>query len=525
MNKTLLALLIASATTAANAQTTAINAAAKSGAAVQVEETLVFGRGETRQVHVLGTEELAEYPAGISPLKAVEKLPGVNFQSADPYGAYEWSTRIVVRGFGQNQLGFTLDDVPLGDMSYGNHNGLHISRAIISENIGAAALSQGAGSLAAASTSNLGGTLEFTSLDPATEFAAHVDGSVGSDAAQRAFVRIDSGEFGGAGTRLFVSYVDQTTDKWKGDGEQEQEALNFKVVQPLGEATLTGFYSFSDRAEIDYQDLSLEMIGRLGRDWDNYGNDYARAIAAAQGPIPLGADDRILLVGDSLMQGLAPHLITNLKRKYKVEAMDLSKHSTGLTYPAFFDWPATVEDAFELEDYSVVIVFLGANDPWDMTIQGRYIRFGSEPWAAVYRERVARIINTAAAHRARLVWLGVPPLGREDLVGKASKLNAIYAEEADKMPLFARFVPTDATLTADGSSFTKFLELPDLGSVMVRTDDGVHFTTQGHRLLANLTLTQFGAARAAEKPVEDAASTTGGTDTDTIAPNNKITQR
>lgn len=283
MNKTLLALLIASVTSVANAQTTAINAAAKSGGSTQVEETMVFGRGETRQVHVLGPAELAEYPAGTSPLKAVEKLPGVNFQSADPYGAYEWSTRIVVRGFGQNQLGFTLDDVPLGDMSYANHNGLHISRAIISENIGAAALSQGAGSLAAASTSNLGGTLEFTSLDPATEFAAHVDGSLGSDSAQRAFVRVDSGEFGSAGTRLFLSYVDQTTDKWKGDGEQQQEALNFKIVQPIGEAKLTGFYSYSDRAERDYQDMSLEMISRLGRDWDNYGSDYARAIAAAQG--------------------------------------------------------------------------------------------------------------------------------------------------------------------------------------------------------------------------------------------------
>lgn len=283
MNKTLLALLIAAAAGAVNAQTTAINTSAAGGAATQVEETLVFGRGETRQVHVLGAAELAEYPAGTSPLKAVEKLPGVNFQSADPYGAYEWSTRIVVRGFGQNQLGFTLDDVPLGDMSYANHNGLHISRAIISENIGAVALSQGAGSLAAASTSNLGGTLEFTSLDPATEFAAHVDGSVGSDSAQRAFVRIDSGEFGGAGTRLFLSYVDQATDKWKGDGEQQQEALNFKVVQPLGEANLTGYYSYSDRVENDYQDMSLEMIDRLGRDWDNYGADYARAIAAAQG--------------------------------------------------------------------------------------------------------------------------------------------------------------------------------------------------------------------------------------------------
>lgn len=249
------------------------------------------------------------------------------------------------------------------------------------------------------------------------------------------------------------------------------------------------------------------------------------AIAAAQGPILLDADDRILLVGDSLMQGLAPHLITQLKRKYKVESMNLSKHSTGLTYPAFFDWPATVEDAFELEDYSVVIVFLGANDPWDMTIQGRYIRFGSEPWTRVYRERVARIINTAAQHRARLIWLGVPPLGREDLVGKAPTLNAIYAEEADKMPLFARFVATDPSLTADGSSFTRFLDVPDRGNVMVRTDDGVHFTTQGHRLLANLTLTQFGAAPPAEKPVEDTLNATGNTNTDHTSTHNKITQR
>jgi hypothetical protein len=60
---------------------------------------------------------------------------------------------------------------------------------------------------------------------------------------------------------------------------------------------------------------------------------------------------------------------------------------------------------------------------------------------------------------------------------------------------------------------------------MVRTDDGVHFTTQGHRLLANLTLTQFGAAQPAEKPVEDAANATDGTDNGNTATNNKITQR
>ena len=81
--------------------------------------------------------------------------------------AHEGALRISVRGFNQNQLGFTLDDVPLGDMSYGNLNGLHISRAIIDEDMGRITLSQGTGSLETASTSNLGGTVQVFSGDPA----------------------------------------------------------------------------------------------------------------------------------------------------------------------------------------------------------------------------------------------------------------------------------------------------------------------------------------------------------------------
>ena len=98
----------------------------------------------------------------------------MNFQAADPYGSYEWAVRISVRGFNQNQLGFTLDDIPLGDMSYGNWNGLHISRAITDENIGRIVLSQGTGSLETASNSNLGGTHSVLLLRPLRQ--AHPDG-------------------------------------------------------------------------------------------------------------------------------------------------------------------------------------------------------------------------------------------------------------------------------------------------------------------------------------------------------------
>lgn len=246
----------------------------------------------------------------------------------------------------------------------------------------------------------------------------------------------------------------------------------------------------------------------------------AEALAAANAPIALQTGDRILLVGDSLMQGVAPHVITALKRNYQVESMDISRHSTGLTYPAFFDWPATVKAAFELESYQAVIVFLGANDPWDMTLQGKYVRFGSERWKEVYSARVKQIIQTAAEHSARLVWLGAPPMGREDLLGKEPLLNEIYADEAAKYPLLARFVATSPSLTTDGSSFTKFLELPERGSVMVRTDDGVHFTPQGQKLLAKLALAQFTRAPQpkAEPQAEPGATPANSTPTATPAP-------
>ena len=251
--------------------------------ASQLEEVVIFARGVARQQQQVTAEQIDYLPAGTSPLKAIEKLPGVNFQSADPFGAYEWSTRIVVRGFNQNQMGFTLDGVPLGDMSYGNHNGLHISRAVPSEDVGRVSLSQGAGALGTASTSNLGGTLEFFTLDPASDFGARVDLTGGSDSTRRIYGRFDTGALGGNGPRISLSAVDGTTDKWKGSGEQQQRMYSLKAAQPIGETgSVTAYYNYSDRAERDYQDLSFDIIRRRGEDWDNWAPDWTAAVAAAR---------------------------------------------------------------------------------------------------------------------------------------------------------------------------------------------------------------------------------------------------
>ena len=273
------------ASAAAVAISLAAGAAAQDTPAALVDETgadiVVVGTGQTRQVQVLDSRDIALQVPGVSPLKAIDKLPGVNFQSADPFGNYEWSARISIRGFNQNQLGFTLDGVPLGDMSYGNHNGLHISRALISENTGRVEVAQGAGALSAASSSNLGGTIEFFTRAPKDEFAVEANGTYGSSDTFRGFARVDTGAAGDTGPRASLSYAFQTADKWKGDGKQRQHQVNARVEQALEDGKLFASLNFSDRRENDYQDLSLAMINRLGYDWDNFAKNWDLAVQVA----------------------------------------------------------------------------------------------------------------------------------------------------------------------------------------------------------------------------------------------------
>jgi iron complex outermembrane receptor protein len=242
-------------------------------------DIVVFGKGETRQVQEVGAADVQILTPGSSPIRAIEKLPSVNIQASDPFGNYEWSTRVTIRSFNQSQLGFNLDGIPLGDMQYGNYNGLHVSRAVSPENISTVRVSQGAGSIGTQSTNNLGGTIEYFSMDPLDHFAADASATYGSNNTMRGFVRANVGSPGSF--RGYVSYGYGSTDKYKGYGKQEQHVINAKGVLPVGTGQIEGWFSYSDRREQDYQDMSLAMLKRLGYKSDNISSDYGLAIRLA----------------------------------------------------------------------------------------------------------------------------------------------------------------------------------------------------------------------------------------------------
>jgi iron complex outermembrane recepter protein len=292
-------------------------AQAQQAAPTELETVTISGRGETRQVSRLSKEDLQQTVAGTSPIKALAKLPGVNFSSPDAQGNYEWGSRISIRGFSQNQLGFTLDDVPLGDMSYRNFNGLHISRAISSENIGRVIVSQGTGALGVASTSNLGGALQFYSADPADKRTVSLEQTFGENSNLRSFGRYDSGLIGDS-TKFALSVTRQNQDKWKGEGEQRHLQFNSKLVTRFNDAKLSAFYNWSDRREVDYMDQSKDSIKRLGYNWDYYAPNWQAAINAANGVYAKGetsADDAYFngsgLRADHLLGGTLDYYVND----------------------------------------------------------------------------------------------------------------------------------------------------------------------------------------------------------------------
>jgi hypothetical protein len=215
----------------------------------QPGDIIISGR-QTRTAVTLQGSEIQKILPGISPLKAIQTLPGVLYITADPWGYNEQNAQIFIHGFAANQLGYTMDGIPLGDQSYGNYNGLSPQRAVISENVGRVVVATGAGDLATASNSNLGGTIETFSSSPLETLGIQAAQTIGSYSTSRTFVRIDSGAFGPGGNNSgYISAARQDARAWDFKGKQGGYQANAKFVHDSKFGKLTLYFDYNDMTQ------------------------------------------------------------------------------------------------------------------------------------------------------------------------------------------------------------------------------------------------------------------------------------
>lgn len=224
----------------------------------------------------------------------------------------------------------------------------------------------------------------------------------------------------------------------------------------------------------------------------------ASAVAAAsevgqpenQDGIQLQAGDKVLFAGDSIMQGIAPHLQKWLKSQYQVDSINLSKQSTGLAYPKLFDWPATIEQTFANDkNVKLLIILVGANDPWDfpdpVTPKGvPYLKFQTPAWEKVYLERVNRIVQAADKAGAKIIWLGIPHMKRSVLNEQMNYLDKLLTTELHQTKSNVLWLNI-RDLLSDGEKVYRDTIVLDGTPVKIRTPDGIHFTVRGQQFMAD----------------------------------------
>lgn len=194
---------------------------------------------------------------------------------------------------------------------------------------------------------------------------------------------------------------------------------------------------------------------------------------------------RVFFAGDSMMQGVAPHLAARLRREYGLTSVDLSRQSTGLAYPKAFNWPATIAQTLETQpNIKLLVIFLGPNDPWDMPSGqgGQYLRYASPDWEQLYRSRIREIIQSAQNRHVDLIWVGPPNMRRRDLSSKVSYLSELY--ESEVLEAGEVFLSSNQVLKYLDAAYSDYMGDGSLKQKM-RSGDGVHFTPTGQRTLAD----------------------------------------
>lgn len=203
----------------------------------------------------------------------------------------------------------------------------------------------------------------------------------------------------------------------------------------------------------------------------------------------LNSGDEVFFVGDSLMQGVAPHMANTLRKRYNLKSVNLSRQSTGLAYPSFFNWPKTVQSTLQANPrIRLMVVFLGPNDPWDMP-QGKgkpFLRFRTPAWEQAYRQRIDGILDQARLHGVQVIWVGPPNMQQARLSTAMTYLSGLYRQQV--LSHGQSYVSANAALGYRADEFAYGVQNAQGGQTRIRADDGIHFTIPGQKLIANQVL-------------------------------------
>ena len=214
-----------------------------------------------------------------------------------------------------------------------------------------------------------------------------------------------------------------------------------------------------------------------------------------------GAKAKVAFVGDSLVQqyyaGVRRLTATNACLKSHLDLGNFSKPATGLANAAYFNWQQEVVRVTESYRPTLTVISIGMNDRLGITGLGaRVVMRGTPAWTEQYRERIMTFIQSAAAHNAIVLFVGMPIMRQNIFNADMMEENRLYAEVVAKLgSRNVRYIEP-WKLNASGPDVYAAVAPVNGRNAQIRSSDGMHFAAAGEELLAAYVLPKIIAALA-----------------------------
>ncbi len=214
-------------------------------------------------------------------------------------------------------------------------------------------------------------------------------------------------------------------------------------------------------------------------------------------PFPTGDRYRIVVIGDSLADGLWGGLYRTFEDDATLEFINRAKPSSGLARTDNYDWNAELDKLFKDETYQIAVVMFGANDAQGIRKGKESFKLGTEGWRDAYGQRVEAIVKKLRAKNIATYWVGLPIMRSPSQSADAEAMNDVYREKA--FINGAKFDDTWTGFTDETGRFSAYG--PDMSGQVkrLRADDGLHLTMRGYHKLAHFVETDLRKDLAAAK--------------------------
>lgn len=202
---------------------------------------------------------------------------------------------------------------------------------------------------------------------------------------------------------------------------------------------------------------------------------------------PFPKDDvyQVHFIGDWWMDGLRPVLETSLKALPRLRSNDGVIELRSLRRTSWDGTIKAVKARATSQQLDISIVMFGASEYGSVFNPTRH-RFGTDDWTRIYSARVDRLMKALKTHKGTVYWIGLPIVRRRDHSEAFQLINTVLRERAYLNGI--NFIDTYARFQDERGAFSRYG--PDLAGAikLLRTKDGVYFTTNGYLKIAQLVM-------------------------------------